>query len=105
MNDSDLINIEHFFHQLVITRSADFGVLFEDSNHQIELPSINKTLIDCDEQYIGIPGMYGGFNFKLVMINNEYRMIVKSWSRIYEGSGQIHHITRDSCILVEEGYV
>ncbi len=47
------------------------------------------------------PGMYGGFRMSI----QEDRLVVASWSRVVDGSGQRHVITESGCELVEEGFV
>ncbi|MGP9736079.1 hypothetical protein ACT3SQ_16170 [Brachybacterium sp. AOP42-C2-15] len=47
------------------------------------------------------PGMYGGFSMSI----HRDLLIVKSWSRVVDGSGQGHVITESGCELVEEGFV
>ena len=47
------------------------------------------------------PGMYGGFTLSI----REDRLVVASWSRVVDGSGQRHVITESGCELVEEGFV
>jgi hypothetical protein len=47
------------------------------------------------------PGMYGGFTMSI----REDRLVVASWSRVVDGSGQRHVITVSGCELVEEGFV
>ena len=52
-----------------------------------------------------IPGMYGGFSFGWADRTGEPMLVVESWSRVVEGSGQRHHIDADKCVLVDEGFV
>ena len=45
--------------------------------------------------------MYGGFSMSI----QEDQLVVASWSRVVDGSGQRHVITESGCELVEEGFV
>jgi hypothetical protein len=103
MEDSDLKKIENLFHQLIIERSAIFRVTEQVLYETVKLPVIDKTIINLEDQYIGIPGMIGGFSYLLQVINGEYRLLVQSWSRVCFGSEQTHLITKNNCILVEDG--
>lgn len=51
--------------------------------------------------YFGYPGMYGGFDISIA----GDRLLVSSWSRIVGGSGQVHEITEEGCVLVNEGFI
>ena len=48
-----------------------------------------------------VPGMYGGFLLKAIPEGVE----AESWVRVVGGSGQRHVISRNGCVLVEEGFV
>lgn len=48
-----------------------------------------------------VPGMYGGFSVRL----REKHLYVVSWSRVADGSGQAHIISRTGVLLIGEGFV
>lgn len=52
-----------------------------------------------------VPGMYGGFGIRLDAIDGDPVLIVESWSRIVDGSGQRHVISPHGSLLVAEGFV
>lgn len=52
------------------------------------------------ELWFPVGGMYGGFHIKLMGDCLE----VRSWCRIFGGSGQAHLVTREGAILVDEGF-
>ncbi len=49
--------------------------------------------------------MFGGFNFFLSYKEDHYELISESWSRIADGLGQRHIITKSGTELIEEGFV
>lgn len=57
------------------------------------------------ERWFPVPGWYGGFRLSLVGRAGDLELIVESWSRVVEGSGQRHRITSCSTELLEEGFV
>ena len=48
-----------------------------------------------------VPGRYGGSN----LARGGGALIVESWNRVVEGSGQRHRITADGTVLLEAGFV
>jgi hypothetical protein len=52
-----------------------------------------------------VPGMYGGFGIRLDAIDGDSVLVVESWSRIVDGSGQRHVISPHGSLLVGEGFV
>ena len=55
--------------------------------------------------WFAVPGMYGGFSYRLEKAGVEPKLITESWSRVVDGSGQRHEITPTRSRLVEEGFV
>jgi hypothetical protein len=52
-----------------------------------------------------VPGMYGGFRYELEADGEQSRLIVESWCRVVQGSGQRHVVSAAGSTLVEEGFV
>jgi hypothetical protein len=52
-----------------------------------------------------VPGMYGGFSYRLEAAGVEAKLVSESWSRVVGGSGQRHEVTSEGSRLVEEGFV
>jgi hypothetical protein len=52
-----------------------------------------------------VPGMYGGFSYRLESVGVEAKLVSESWCRVVGGSGQRHEITSAGSQLVEEGFV
>ena len=55
--------------------------------------------------YLPVAGMYGGFNYWLEWSGSEIQLIVESWSRVVEGSGQRHSIRVGAVSLLDQGFV
>ena len=100
-----LLNIQKNFHAIIMKRAGDLV----EKNHLV-LPNISVLLSEefDDEIYFAIPGMYGGFNFKLEWNSEKTEisaLITESWSRVCGGSGQRHRCTEIGFTLEEEGFV
>lgn len=100
LNHDDLKEIEKRFHELIFHR-APFAREYEN----FELPKITPELMNAQDSWFPVPGMYGGFKYNLSIENGEYVLITESWCRVAEGSGQAHRITKDNCELIREGFV
>lgn len=71
----------------------------------VDLPVLSANLDDYAEpQWFPVPGMYGGFSYRLVMECKALVLLTESWSRVAEGSGQEHRITESATELVAEGF-
>ena len=56
-------------------------------------------------KWFPVPGMYGGFHYWFEKNDEQLELIVESWCRVVDGSGQRHRITSHQVVLVEEGFV
>lgn len=90
-------SIQGHFHTLIHRRA---GHLITDQ--RLRLPEL-ETLTEQRNPacWFAVPGMYGGFNYRLERIE----LIVESWSRVAGGSGQRHIIDERGVRLVAEGFV
>ena len=96
-----LLQLQKHFHSLIRERA---GALVD--KYKLELPSIGALPFGNEEkEYLGIPGMYGGFAYWLEGTPECPRLMSESWSRVTEGSGQRHEITVNGAILVAKGFV
>lgn len=98
-----LRKIQSHFHAVIVGRAAD---LVRDGH--LRLPEIGHLLevgLDAEPTWFAIPGMYGGFSYRLVTDGVDARLVTESWCRVVEGSGQRHEITSAGARLVEEGFV
>ncbi|MCY4505399.1 MAG: hypothetical protein OXG35_00345 [Acidobacteria bacterium] len=55
--------------------------------------------------WFAVPGMYGGFSYRLEVDDVRPQLVSESWCRVVGGSGQRHAITPGGSQLVEEGFV
>jgi len=106
-DESDLKAIQHNFYDLMYyrCRNAESCIKWLDENMN-ELPKITNELSSLTEpEWIGIPGMYGGFAYGLLERDGKPLLITDSWVRVVGGSGQSHEITPSDVTIVAEGYV
>ncbi|MCU7820731.1 ankyrin repeat domain-containing protein [Kitasatospora sp. DSM 101779] len=92
-----LAALEGHLHTLV--REDGHGLV---EKHRLALPQL-EVLTELTVPHMGfrIPGMYGGFNYRL----EGESLIVESWSRVVGGSGRRHRVTADGATLIAEGFV
>ena len=92
--------LERHFHALIRERAGD---LITDD---LLLPSLADFFESPDRTvWFPVPGMYGGFNCRLVGEEESLMLMVESWCRIVEGSGERHEVTAEGYRLVESGFV
>jgi hypothetical protein len=71
------------------------------TGERLRLPELDPlTELPDPEFWFPVPGMYGGFRYRLVGAG----LIVHSWRRTAGGSGQTHRITAQGAELVEAGW-
>ncbi len=74
--------------------------------NDLRLPELEPLLeLDRPQMWFTVPGMYGGFCYRLESPGVEAKLIAESWCRVVGGSGQRHEITSEGSRLVEEGFV
>jgi hypothetical protein len=89
------------FHRLIRERA---GKLVDRQGLNLpELTEFGATM--HQPAWFPVPGMYGGFKYWLEESGEDIRLVVESWCRVAEGSGQRHEITIGRTVLVEEGFV
>lgn len=72
------------------------------------LPRLDSLPIgrgDDDFTWFAVPGMYGGFNYRLERREVELQLVAESWCRVVDGSGMRHVVTAKQAVLVDEGFV
>jgi hypothetical protein len=96
-----LLKIQSNFHAIIRGRiDQDFP------NHELRLPELEPLLeLDQPHMWFAVPGMCGGFSYRLQSTGVDAKLVVESWSRVVDGSGQRHEITSKHSRLVEEGFV
>lgn len=96
-----LLKIQSNFHEVIRGRIDQ-----ELPNHQLRLPELEPLLeLDRPQMWFPVPGMYGGFSYRLESTGVDAKLVAESWSRVVGGSGQRHEITSEGSRLVEEGFV
>ena len=89
------------FHQVIRGRAGDLV-----REHALRLPELEPLLeIQRAPVWFAVPGMYGGFSYELEAAGARSRLVVESWSRVSEGSGQRHVVSAAGSTLVDEGFV
>ena len=100
-SEKELHNIEQHFHTLIMKRAGN-----QIKEHHVDLPKL--TMFPAGEEngkWFPVPGMYGGFHYWFEKNDEQLELIVESWCRVVDGSGQRHRITSHQVVLVEEGFV
>ncbi|SDB20299.1 hypothetical protein [Belnapia rosea] len=97
-----LLRIQSHFHDVIRGRAADLV-----REHGLRLPELEPVLeFDGPRQFwFVVPGMHGGFGYRLDADGVGAALAVESWCRVVEGSGQRHEITSEGSRLVDEGFV
>jgi hypothetical protein len=96
-----LLKIQFHFHDVIRAR-----IDRQLPNHALRLPELEPLLeLDSPHMWFPVPGMYGGFSYRLQSLGVEAKLVSKSWNRVVGGSCQRHEITSEGGRLVEEGFV
>lgn len=96
-----LLKVQTHFHVVIRGRVEELV-----QEHQLQLPELEPLLeLDDAEMWFPVPGMYGGFSYRLEKFTVEAKLVVESWCRVAGGSGQRHEITSMGSQLVAEGFV
>lgn len=95
-----LSQIRELFHGLIRSRCREGGLAVPR-----QLPAIDALKPGDEPEWFAVPGMYGGFAYRLVEEGKDVRLIAESWCRVVGGSGMRHVITPTQVVLEEEGFV
>ena len=96
-----LLKIQAHFHAVIRAR-----IDRQLPDHGLRLPELEPLLeLDRPHMWFPVPGMYGGFSYRLESPGVEAKLVSESWCRVVDGSGQRHEITSEGSRLVEEGFV
>jgi hypothetical protein len=96
-----LLKVQSHFH-VVIRRRVDELV----QEHQLQLPELEPLLeLDDAEMWFPVPGMYGGFSYRLETFGVNAKLVTESWCRVAGGSGQRHKINSRGRQLDAVGFV
>ncbi len=96
-----LLKIQSRFHAVIRGREEQLV-----RQHALRLPELESLLeLDRPQIWFAVPGMFGGFGYRLEAAGVEAKLISESWCRVADGSGQRHEITSAGSLLVGEGFV
>lgn len=96
-----LRQVQAHFHAVIRGRAEELV-----NEHQLRLPELEPLLeLERPQMWFPVPGMYGGFSYRLEAAGVEAKLVSESWCRVVGGSGQRHEITSAGSRLVEEGFV
>lgn len=96
-----LLKIQAYFHDVIRGRAERLV-----QEHALRLPELEPLLeLDRPQMWFAVPGMYGGFKYRLESEGVEAKLVSESWCRVVDGSGQRHEITSEGSKLIEEGFV
>jgi len=96
-----LLKIQEHFHAVIRGRA---GQLVKEQS--LRLPELEPLLeLEEPQMWFAVPGMYGGFSYRLESAGVEPKLVSESWCRVVGGSGQRHEIVSGGSCLVEEGFV
>lgn len=96
-----LRSLQSHFHAVIRSRAEQLV-----HEHELRLPELEPLLeLDRPHMWFPVPGMYGGFSYRLEVSGVEPKLVSESWCRVVGGSGQRHEITTVGSVLVDEGFV
>jgi hypothetical protein len=96
-----LVRLQVHLHEVIRGRVED--LVREERLRLPELEPLLEFASPC--VYFPVPGMYGGFLYKLRPAGKRSTLAVDSWCRVCGGSGQRHLVTATGSTLVEDGYI
>jgi len=96
-----LLKIQAHFHVVILGRAKQLV-----DGQSLRLPELEPLLeLEKPSMWFPVPGMYGGFSYRLETCGVTAELISESWCRVSGGSGQRHAIGSAGSKLVEEGFV
>lgn len=98
-----LTAVQHHFHTVIRGRASDLV-----RKNALRLPELGPLLelsSEAEPIWFAVPGMYGGFSYRMRMDESEPVLISESWCRVVSGSGQRHEIIATGSRLIDEGFV
>ncbi|GAA4260556.1 hypothetical protein GCM10022255_089650 [Dactylosporangium darangshiense] len=95
MPEAVLAAIQERFHEVILGRA---GSLVREQ--ALRLPEL-EVLLESEQVWFPVPGMYGGFSFRFEPAGADTRLVSDSWSRVVGGSEQRHVVTATRTEQVE----
>ena len=94
-----LTQLQAHFHALI--RSRVDGLV---QRHGLLLPELEPLLeLEMPHMWFPVPGMYGGFRYRLDLSAGAPRLISESWCQVVRGSWQRHEVTCEGSRLIAQG--
>ena len=98
--DTVLAAVQTNFHAVIAGR---VGTLIDESD--LMLPQLAPMLeVTEPEWWFPVPGMYGGFSYRLERDGPNAMIVSESWCRVVGGSGERHEIDAAGSRLVDSGF-
>jgi hypothetical protein len=96
-----LLKMQAHFHAVIRGRAEA-----EVREHQLRLPEL-EPLLEFDDLrvWFAVPGMAGGFSYRLETEGVGAKLVSESWCRVVLGSAERHEITPAGSRLVDTGFV
>ncbi len=96
-----LLGVQAHFHAVIRGRAQH---LVDEEG--LRLPELEPLLeLDTPEMWFPVPGMAGGFAYRLASDGVQALLVSESWCRMVGGSEQRHEISSRGSRLVDEGFV
>lgn len=93
--DPELLRIQELFHGLIRSRAQEGGLSIPK-----RLPKLSRGMItETEPRWFPVPGMCGGFAFRLQERGTMLQLVADSWSRVAEGSELRHVVTAKEVLL------
>ena len=95
------MRIQAHFHALIREIASVYR-----RQYDLRLPEL-EPLLEFDKLpfWFEVPGMYGGFSYIFDTDGVKAKLIVESWCRVVEGSGQRHEVSSAGYKVVDKGFV
>lgn len=95
-----LLRLQANFHSVIRGRAEHLV-----QKHSLRLPVLTPLLeLEKPEMWFSVPGMAGGFSYRLESAGIQPRLISDSWCRVVGGSGETHEITHRGSRLTRSGF-
>lgn len=100
-SESEVWRIQELFRGVIMSRVRE-GSLEIPRN----LPRLSRNMLrEKQVRWFPVPGMYGGFAYRMETRDGRLELAAESWCRVADGSGMRHRISQTQAVLEEEGFV
>lgn len=100
-HDRELWRIQELFRGLIMSRVREGSL--KSPPH---LPRISRNMLrEKEPRWFPVPGMMGGFAYRMQERGGRLDLIAESWCRGADGSGMRHRITEEQAVIEERGFV